>query len=483
MFYKKIYFVGIKGVGMASLAIIAKQAGFEVSGSDTDTVFITDELLNKNGIKTFIGFDSKHIKSFVKDASIEDVLFITTGAHGGFDNPESSFAKSLGFKVLSHGQAVGEFMDGKIFKRSDFIGISIAGSHGKTTTSALCASAFTFLGLDPSFTIGTSEVYPLGSPGHYGKGSYFIAEADEYYSEITYDRTPKFLYQKPRYAIVTNIDFDHPDVFNTIFDVEDAFSRFISNMPNNGVIFMNGDDKSSVKLIKKFEKEKRIITFGFKDANNYKISEFDQKGLKSSFLLKKEDKKYNLKLNLGGLHNAYNASGVALLLLELKVPPKEIAKSLYYFTGSKRRLEVVGKTKNNLLIIDDYAHHPKEIEETLKTVRTSYPGKNIVCVFQPHTYSRTKAMFSKFVNALKEVDQLILLPTFTSARETVDDSVLDHKLYKSILKQNINTKFLNEVESVVKYVISHYNSDEFILLIMGAGDVYEIASSLINSSI
>ncbi|MBU4016929.1 UDP-N-acetylmuramate--L-alanine ligase, partial [Patescibacteria group bacterium] len=189
---KNIHFVGIKGVGMTPLAIIAKEAGFTVTGSDIDEEFITDEALKKAGIIPFVGFDPIHIT--------KPDLVITTGAHGGLDNIEVKKAKELGIEVLTHGQAVGVFMEGKIFNKS-FRGISVAGTHGKTTTSGMLAAILHENRMDPSFVIGTGCVGSLGAPGHFGKGKYFIAEADEYATEPKYDKTPKFLWQHPQIAI------------------------------------------------------------------------------------------------------------------------------------------------------------------------------------------------------------------------------------------------------------------------------------------
>ena len=238
--YKKIYFIGIKGVGMAGLAIMAKQAGFIVEGSDVKEEFITDKILKDEGIHIRIGFKKENPEDFY-GLNPADSLFIATGAHDGFENPEAVWARSQNIKIISHGEAVGLFMSGKLFDRSDIEGISVSGTHGKTTISGMLSFLLQKLGADPSYTVGTSEITPLGAAGHYGSGKYFVAEADEYMAGKL-DPTPKFLYQKPRYLIINNIDFDHPDFYRDIDAVKHAFEEFVSNLEEGATLIVNGDD-------------------------------------------------------------------------------------------------------------------------------------------------------------------------------------------------------------------------------------------------
>lgn len=250
---KKIYFMGIKGVGMAALAIIAKQAGFIVGGCDVEEEFITDKSLRNEGIEIDKGFESSSLASFIGDALFSEVLLIITGAHGGFFNPVAEWATAKGIQVVTQGQAVGLFMQGDIFGRPGLTGISIAGSHGKTTISAMVATMLREAGNDPSYVIGTGEVYPLRTPGHYGTGNYFAAEADEYASDLRYDPTPKLFYQHPQYAIVNNIDFDHPDFYASIEQVEKVFTIFMEYVSQKGLLIVNGDDERIKKGCRKIK--------------------------------------------------------------------------------------------------------------------------------------------------------------------------------------------------------------------------------------
>src|SRR3989344_5349598 len=202
--YTHIHFVGIKGVGMSGLAVIAKELAFQVTGSDTKEHFITETLLNKHLLNVSTEFSEKNITDIVSKTKAESLLLIYTAAHGGRDNVEVQTAIKHGCNVMSYGQALGIFMEGKK-------GISVAGAHGKTTTTAILAHIITKAGFDPSFLVGTSDILSLNTSAHAGRGDYFIAEADEYVADPTYDRKPKLLYQHPQIAVFTTIDWDHPD--------------------------------------------------------------------------------------------------------------------------------------------------------------------------------------------------------------------------------------------------------------------------------
>lgn len=476
---RKIYFVGIKGVGMASLAVIAKQAGFEVGGSDLEEEFITDSTLKSEYIIPAIGFNVLPFKVFVGSSKKEEILVITTAAHGGFDNPVTSYASKNGYKVLTHGHAVGHFMSGKLFNRSDIQGISVSGSHGKTTTSAMVATAFSELGWDPSYTVGTSELFPLGVPGHYGKGKFFIAEADEYTSEIKHEKKPKFLYQYPYISIINNIDYDHPDFYSSIAAVEKAFESFMGNIKPGGLLIINGDDNKLRNISDSFRNKVRIVTYGEDKSNNYILDNFEPDGLNSNFTISLQDgTTYEFEISIPGFHNAKNAAGVISLLFELGINYSIIKRVMQVFKGSKRRFETIGKTKKGLMLIDDYAHHPKEIFETLRTVRNLFKDKKIVCVFQPHTFSRTKALLKDFATSFNDCDYIVLMPIFASAREQFKKEQ-EEEVIEEMKKAYSNLTFIRKQPDVVKYVIERFNSDNHIVITMGAGDVYKIGQSLI----
>lgn len=467
---KKMHFVGIKGVGMTPLAIIAKEAGMIVAGSDTENEFITDEILKENGISIQKGFKKENVSSDLD-------YVIATGAHNGINNIEVVTAKEFKIPVLMQGQAVGEFMKGKILGRK-LKGISITGCHGKTTTSAIIASVLKNSKMDPSYVIGTSSVRSLGFPGHFGKGEYFIAEADEYATEPNYDKTPKFMWQDPEIAVFTNFDFDHPDLYKSEDEIKKAYKNFAEKLKEKIIIF-NGDDKILRELF--FDIDARKITFGFSDTCDYKITKTSNNIDKNFFWV------FSKNLNLGefsisvpGDFNVLNSMPSIIIGLELGLPMDLIKKSLSMFSGSKRRLEYVGESDYGMLVYDDYAHHPTEIINSLKVIKQIYPKKKLVCLFQSHTYSRTKSLFEQFSRSFSFADEVILMKIFSSEREQEPDENLSEKLFLEIGKYKNNTKFFTEFEDVIKYIEQKRYKSDTVFVTMGAGDIYKVGKSLVK---
>ena len=465
---KKIHFVGIKGVGMAPLAIIAKQAGLHVTGCDVEEVFITDEELIKAGITPIVGFSKDHIAGFD--------LVIATGAHGGLENPEVKEAVVRKIQVLSQGEALGVFQKGEIFGK-DFFGISIAGSHGKTTATAIVATMLSENNLDPSFVIGTGEVPSLGSSGHFGKGKYFVAEADEYLADVVSDKTPKFLFQNPNIILVTNIDYDHPDVFSSIDDLMSAFNKFTENLPQDGVLIAYGDGVENRKFIADFKGRK--ITYGSSPDNDYILERVSFDSDRMFFWVKNgETILGQFSVGVFGEQNALNSLGSVVVGLELGLSIDQIKKGLSVFKGTKRRSEFIGNLQNGGLVYDDYAHHPQEIKKTLEAFRKSFPKYKIIPIFQPHMYSRTKRFFSDFANSFSDSDEVLITEIFPSFREEVDKNFSSRLLAQEIKKFGKNAAYFANPADVVKYVSSQNYSKNTLVITMGAGDIYKIGKEL-----
>lgn len=464
----KIHFVGIKGVGQAALAIIAKEAGFVVTGSDINEEFITDPPLKKAGIVPFIGFSKEHITN-------QD-LVITTGAHEGFDNVEVREARRKGIKVITKGEAVGVFMDGGIFGRK-FEGISVAGSHGKTTVTAMIATILKENNLDPSFIAGTGLIPTLGSPGHFGKGKYFVAEADEYATEPRYNSMPQFLWQHPKIAVFTNIELDHPDLYKNVSQVREAFLKFAKSLPEEGVLICCGDDEQ-IKLLLQTHKG-RVTTYGFSSSCDFTLERVSISGTQTFFWARSKGISLGqFSLGISGEHNALNALGSLVVALELGLPIESIKKALATFEGTKRRFEYVGELESGAKVYDDYAHHPTEIRLTLEAFKQSFPKSKIVCIFQPHTYSRTKKLFDQFSSSFKAADSVILTNIFPSQREKEDKSISSNILARSVSKFNKDVVFLPKLEDVVEYLGKKNPDRNTVVITMGAGDVYKISQKL-----
>lgn len=422
--YNRIYFVGIKGVAMASLAIWAKESGKVVAGSDVEEEFPTDEELRKAEIEVHEGFDIIHLVTFRPD------LVIYTGAHGGWDNPQVQEATKRGIPSMSHGKALGMAMEGK---RQ----ISVAGSHGKTTTSAMIATILTEAGLDPSYAIGCGSIRGLGAAGHAGIGDWFVAEADEYVTDPGHDQTPRFMWQKPEILVVTNIDYDHPDAYPDLLAVQQAF---IALQKQSKFTFICADDEASSVL----NKSRNVATFGLSEKLN------------------------ELKLQIPGGHNMLNAAAASAACEKIGIPWKVVKRGLERFGGTKRRFEKLGQLRG-ALIYDDYAHHPKEIEVTIAAFRIKFPKKRLIVVFQPHTYSRTKALLTDFARALGMADIALITDIYASAREIQTEEGL---------AQHLGGVYAPTRNDVSGWLAKELKADD-VIVFMGAGDIYQWARDII----
>jgi len=434
----KIFFVGIKGVGMSGLAVIAKQQGFEVSGCDSAEVFITDKILSQHHIKVKTGFDRE-----IKDVD----LVIYTGAHQGKNNPAVLSAIANKIRVLNYAQGLRELAGLKKI-------IAVAGTHGKTTTTAMIAKALTDAGLDPGYLIGTGNVPDLGGNGHWGRGDYFVAEADEYVADPTDPRSrPKFLYLNPYVGLVLSTEYDHPDVFKTPKLYQNAYKKFVKRILPQGLAIIRGDEKSARKIIKSAESKTKVKKIFF----NQIVP--------------------GINLKISGQYNLFNANATFYACRFLGVNPQLIKKSLNSFSGLERRMELKfnGKT-NGVKIYDDYAHHPTEIKEALKNLRSQYNNHRIIVVFQSHTVSRTKVLLADFAQSFKDVDMVIVAPIFLSAREAKSDFT-EIDLACEIQKFHKNCISFSSQSEIIDFLQKQVHDGD-IIITMGAGDIYKLISNL-----
>ena len=469
---KYIHFVGIKGVGMTPLSIIAKEAGIKVTGSDIADEFITDASLKKAGITPIVGFLNDNIKN--------PDLVITTGAHGGFENIEVLSAKQKGIPIITQGEAVGVFMNGDIFEKR-FEGISVTGCHGKTTVTAMIATILKESGLDPSYLIGTGNIPSLNSCGHFGHGKYFIAEADEYATEPSYDKTPKLLWQHPKTAIFTNIELDHPDLFKSVDEIREVFLKFANQLPEDGLLIACGDDPQIQKLISEFTG--RVITYGFSPTNNFVIKNVRISGDHTFFWVDTKDTSLGeFMINVVGEHNGLNALGAIIAALECGLSIEKIKEVIKKFTGTKRRFEYVGELSTGAVLFDDYAHHPTEIKKTLRAFSQSFPKSEIVCIFQPHTYSRTKILFDDFLHSFNNASTIILTNIYPSLREKPDPAISSKLLVDALSTYHRDAVFLPKLSDVVEYIKKKRYGRDTVVVTMGAGDVYKISKFLISNN-
>jgi len=466
----KIHFTGIKGVGMTPLAIIAKEAGMLVTGSDVSEKFITDIELEESGIKVFDGFDKTHI--------LNQDLVIATGAHGGSENEEVIAAKNKKINVLNQGRALAEFQKGDILGKNNF-GISVAGSHGKTTTTAILATILKVNNLDPSYVIGTGKIPSLGSSGHLGKGEYFVTEADEYFADVVSDRYPKFMFQEPKIIIITNIDYDHPDVFSTFTDLKKSYMDFIEKLPLNGKLIICGDGAKNREFINNIKIPR--LTYGFSPENNFIIEKISFNSEKMFFWVKSNDTILGqFSVQVFGEHNAKNCLAAIVASLEIGLSVEQIKRGLSGFKGTKRRAEYKGKTSEGIILYDDYAHHPEEIKETLSAFRKAYEKHNIIVIFQPHMYSRTKEFFNDFVESFDKCDEVLITEIFPSFREPIDKNFSSALIVNELKKRGKKALYFEDMKDVIKYLSSQNYSEKTIIITMGAGNIYKIGEKILN---
>ena len=379
-----IHFVGIGGIGMSGLARILKTWGYDVSGTDA---FPSDLItqLQAEGIPVAIGHDDTSRAS-------EANLIVATAALRQ-TNPELLAAKNANIPIVKRAELLGLLMNQKV-------GVAAAGSHGKSSTSGMLVTAMQVLGRDPSYAIG-ALVQSTGTNAAPGSGEEMVVEADEYdYS---------FLWLKPKVAIITNIDYDHPDLFPDQATYDRAFVRFSKGVADDGVLIVNGDDPGVQRVLPQFrELNCRIVTYGESASNDWRIAGTAITGPSEAMV--------ELNLQVPGNHNLSNGTAALAALTALGVDPVDGAAALGEYRGVARRFDLKAEV-GGVTIIDDYAHHPEEIAATIQAARSRYPGRRIIAAFQPHTFSRTKALAPAFARSLSLADVPIVLDIYP-ARET-----------------------------------------------------------------
>ena len=445
---KSFFLIGIGGSGMMGIAELLHNLGFTVRGSDIqDNNAIMR--LRKMKIKIFIGHDSKNI-------NLNDIIVFSNAIQK--NNIELKFSRQNNLTVLSRMQILAELMRLKY-------GISITGSHGKTTTTSLLSHIMYKNNLDPTYLIG-GKLKTDDPHVKLGNSHYLVTETDE--------SDPSFSKLAPHLVVLTNLDREHLDNYNNSYTkLEASMLELMNSIPFYGKVFINGDDKNSVRLLAKINRA--ICTFGLNKKNDItakSIKYVDGKKMQFDVIFSKRT--YKVCTNLLGKHNVYNILSAISVCLHLGIPITSAIKSLSSFFGARRRFDVyedIFINEHKPIIIDDYGHHPTEIHSTLETISKLYPRKKIVMIFQPHRFSRTKAHWRLFLDAFKTLDQIILLPTYSAGEK--NNSYDSSFIYKKIKNKNKSLlKSIDEVNNVLK-TIDFKNS---ILVLQGAGDIKDIMS-------
>ncbi len=464
---KKAHFIGIKGVGMTALALIFKEQGWQVTGSDVDQSFITDSALKQARIPVFAGFSPDHLHLNLD-------LVIYSGAYKPTTNPELHQAFQLNLKVVTQQQALAHILQSRHL-------VAVAGVGGKTTTTAILTHIFRNSNRNPGYFIGAGQFNGLFKPGGWGQAEeIFIAEADEYANNPGLDNTPKLLLLQPKEIILPNLQYDHPDIYHSPQDTLTTFRQFIQKLPPQGRLYFNADNLFIEQLINSLEQKPQLISVGFSRKANWFIETLTYQEKYTHLLIFHEGKKFTLKLLLFGKHNARNAVLAAALALEHGLTWSQITQALSNFTGVGRRQEFKGQL-DSVLFYDDYAHHPAEIKATIQAFKERFPKRRLWVFFESHTYTRTQTLLDDFVAALSLADKISIMPIFASARENSANFSIDHHLLVKKLQALGKDAQALTFQTASDYLHRHLQPQDLILT-MGAGFVYKLHQSFLKSN-
>ncbi len=447
-----IHFIGIGGISMSGLAEILLEEGFTVSGSDNKESALTDHLA-QNGAVVFYGQKASNIIDGI------DVVVYTAAIHE--DNEEFAEAKKQNLPMLSRAELLGQLMTNYTTP------VAVSGTHGKTTTTSMLSHIALAADLDPTISVG-GILKAIGGNIRVGGPDLFITEACEY--------TNSFLHFFPKIGIILNVDADHLDFFKDLDDIRNSFHRFAQLLPEDGTLVINGDIDKLSEITSGLSCH--IVTFGKEASLNYSASDitYDEQGNASFDVIKDGNFAMHLTLSVGGEHNVYNALSAVAVADLLGVPSATVQEGLASFHGTDRRFEYKGEV-NGITIIDDYAHHPTEIAATLKSA-AHYPHKKLWCIFQPHTYTRTKALFPEFAEALAHADHVILADIY-AARETDTLGISSEQLADAVKAKGCDATYLPDFKTIEDFVLSHCQPGD-LLITMGAGDVVNIGEDLLK---
>ncbi len=442
-----IHIVGIGGSGMSAIARVLLGRSFVVSGSDMLSNSFTSALV-ADGATIFEGHKAENITG-------SDVVVISSAIP--MNNPEIAAARAMSLPVLKRADILGQLM-------VDTIGVAVAGSHGKTTTTGMIAQILIHADLDPTVIVG-GTLPSMESNGRFGQGDYFVIEADEY------DYT--FLGLRPEVAIITSIEHDHPDLFHTEADYIGAFRTFVSLLPDGGRLIVCNEDDGVQKLLKDLSlTDVEITTYALKEDDKASSANFTASNCRPNpmggmdFIVEEAGELVGLaRLRIPGEHNVRNALAAIIVAMDLGVDFQNIRQGLAEFGGMGRRFQILGEV-GNVTIVDDYAHHPTEIKATLGAARQQFPGRRIWAVWQPHTYSRTKLLMDEFATSFNDADRVIALDIYRSREK--DTLGIDTTSVLGIM-QHPEAVHIGDKREAADYLLDRIHPDD-VILTLGAGD-------------
>ena len=447
-----VHFIGIGGISMSGLAEILLKEGFTISGSDNKESALTDHLEGL-GATVFYGQKASNIIEGI------DVIVYTAAIHE--DNEEYQAAVQKGLPLLTRAELLGQLM--KNYETP----VAISGTHGKTTTTSMLSHILLEGEMDPTISVG-GILKAIGGNIRVGNSGVFVTEACEY--------TNSFLDFFPKIGVILNIEEDHLDFFKNLADIRHSFRRFAELLPEDGVLVINGDIEDLDELTEGLPCE--VVRFGMDSSKDYSATNIlhDELGDASFDLVKNGEFIDRISLSVNGDHNVQNALAAIAVADKMGVPADVIKSGLKSFNGTDRRFELKGHV-NGITIVDDYAHHPTEIQATLKAAK-HYPHKEIWCIFQPHTYTRTKSLFDEFVEALTLTDHVILADIY-AARETDTLGISSRDVADALKEKGSDAYYFSSFKEIEDFCLEHCQKGD-LLITMGAGDVVNIGEELLK---
>lgn len=445
-----IHMIGIGGISMSGLAEILKNKGYNVKGSDANDSNIISKL-RENNIDVTIGHSANNIGN-------ADVVIFTAAIKE--DNPEYIAAKENNIPLIERSVLLGEIT--QLFNNT----IAVSGTHGKTTTTSMLSTAFLESNMDPTITVG-GELSIINGNYRIGQSDILLTEACEY--------VESFLELSPKVALVLNIEADHLDYYKDINHIKSSFEKFLKKLPEDGIAVLNADDKNSYDLFK--TTTSKIVSFGINNNATYMAQNIIfEKNATYYNLYKNNELISEVILTVPGMHNIYNSLACIAVCDLYNLNLNSVINSLKTFTGAKRRFEKKG-ILNGAEVYDDYAHHPSEIKATLSAAKNKN-SKNVWCVFQPHTYSRTKALLTEFATAFYNADNVIITDIY-AAREKDTGEISAKDLVDEIKKTSNNAIYIKDFDDIKEYLKGSLKTGD-ILITIGAGNIYKIGEDLIN---
>jgi UDP-N-acetylmuramate--alanine ligase len=459
---KSVHFIGIGGTGLSAIARVLLESGYQVSGSDR-TLSPLATALQAEGVRVSKGHRAENIEGaqlVIRSSAVPD------------DNVEVLAAKEKGIPVLKRSEFLGSLLE-------DHYGIAVAGTHGKTTTTAMIAWMLTYMKQDPSFIVG-GVLNNLHTNAHAGKGQAFVIEADEY--------DHMFLGLRPRLAVITNIEHDHPDCYPTADDFFQAFDQFASQVGSDGTLLICINDKGAARLecIAR-ERGQKVFSYAMREGNNGSekqeadyiadnISVSPSGGMRFEAQCTLPSGKFNLhaviSLGVPGKHNVLNALAAIAVAHQMQLEVGQASRALAEFTGTGRRFEVRGVV-NGVTIIDDYAHHPTEIRATLAAARMRFAKNRIWVVWQPHTYTRTRLLFNDFVRAFDQVDEVVITDIYAAREQPPEDGFSSRQVAEAFTYPK--ARYMADFSQIGDYLVSELKPGD-VLLVLSAGDADQIST-------